>query len=79
MKLWITLTDIAHVLGGILAALLTPQYPVLSTLIVVVFLLYQFDESWHINDEAFADIKEFLYGLVIGASYFILKPWLIGL
>lgn len=72
------LTSLAHYLGGIVAALVSAKVPTLAILITVVFVLYEFDESWKINDEAFQDIKEFLIALVI-ATIFILGGLYFGI
>ena len=57
------LTSLAHYLGGFLSGLCCLFNPVLSVLATVVFIIYELDEDWHISDEAFRDIKEYLLGL----------------
>ena len=60
-------TDIAHFIGGLLAAILTVNHLGLTAFLTSLFLIYEFDESWHINDEAFRDIKIYLIGGFVGA------------
>ena len=63
-----SLTDIGHFVGGLLVAFLTVHFAVLACLLTFLFCLYEMDESWHINDEAFKDIKIFLLGGFLYAS-----------
>jgi len=65
LRLGVKLTSLAHLLGGLLAGLASMFNPALSVLATVVFLIYELDEDWHISDEAFRDIKEYLIGLFI--------------
>lgn len=73
----VKLTSLAHVFGGLLTALVSIHNPVLAVLMALTFIIYELDEDWHISDEAFKDIKEFIYGLFIGALIEAVR-WLSG-
>ena len=63
LRLGVKLTSLAHYYGGFLSGLCCLFNPVLSVLATGVFLIYELDEDWHISDEAFRDIREYLLGL----------------
>lgn len=65
------LTDTGHFIGGILTVLASVPFPVPSAFLVILFLVYQLDESWHINDQAFFDIKTFMLGGFVGTIYLL--------
>jgi len=60
-------TDEIHIMAGLVTALITMVNSVLAALMFVGFIIYELDEDWHLSDEAFQDIKEYLIGLYIGA------------
>jgi len=39
----------------------------LAVVFATGFLLYEMNEDWHIKDEAWKDIKGYLWGIVIGS------------
>ena len=69
-------TDVGHFLGGLLVAFLSIQFPVLAVLLTAVFVVYEMDESWHINDEAFNDIKIYLLGAFGGGIVLLCQVFL---
>jgi len=58
------LSRLAHVAFGILAAL-SDWY--LTLAMTVAFVIYELDEDWHISDEAYHDLLDYMVGLSIGA------------
>jgi len=40
--------------------------PVLSILNTIVFIIYELNEEWHLEDASYKDILEFAIGLGIG-------------
>jgi len=69
-------TDVGHFVGGLLVAFLTVQFPVLAVLLTVLFIIYEMDESWTINDEAFRDIKIYLLGAFGGGIALLCQVFL---
>ena len=61
------ITDVIHIIAGLVTALITMVNSVLATFMFVGFIIYELDEDWHLSDEAFQDIKEYLIGLYMGA------------
>jgi len=57
-------TKLAHILYGILAAL-SDWY--LTLAMTVAFIIYELDEDWHLNDQAYHDLLDYMVGLSIGA------------
>ena len=66
------LTSLAHFLGGALTALTTVKFPVLGSIMVVLFIIYEVNEDWHLSNKAFKDILEFMLGLYVTALMLIL-------
>ena len=56
--------------------MLAPFVPALSVLLVVLFLSYEFDETFRWNDEAFVDIREFMGGVFVGGAYLLARYYL---
>jgi len=66
-KLYLALTDLAHVVFGFLTVLASVYvHPVISVIMFVTFIVYQLDEEWHLEDESYEDIREYGIGLGIG-------------
>ena len=57
---------LAHIVFGILTALVSMVSPVLSVLNTIVFIIYELNEEWYLHDKAYKDILEFCVGLGIG-------------
>lgn len=73
------ITDIGHFLGGVLVAVLAYINPLTAIIITAMFCLYELDESWHIQDESFVDIRNFLLGVILGAIVYIVVPLILKL
>ena len=58
--------SVAHFVGGLLVAIISPLIPVLSVISFLGFIIYELDEDWHISDQAYKDIKMFLFGMFTG-------------
>jgi len=68
-SLYKLLTDIAHVVYGILTIFAaTYLHAVAAVIMFATFVIYQLDEQWHIEDESYEDIREYAIGLGIGAT-----------
>jgi len=66
-RLYLTLTDLAHVVFGILTVFAAVYLqPVVSVIMFATFVLYQLDEEWHLEDESYQDIREYGIGLGVG-------------
>jgi len=59
-KLYGFLTDLSHVLLGVLIVVLTKVNPLTSILLFISFVIYELDEDWHISDYAYGDILELM-------------------
>ena len=67
------ISSAGHYLGGFLACLLGKDVPVISILLTLLFIIYELDEDWWLNDKAFRDIREYLIGMFIGGMLLLLK------
>ena len=75
MKISMKITSLAHYIGGLLAALTGKFYPVLAVIATVLFIIYELDEDWHLNDKAFRDIREYLIGFFVGLILLGVEVW----
>lgn len=55
-----------HIPLGLLVCLLCYVHWALALAFVISFLYYELNQDMHLSDEAFKDIKGFLYGMMIG-------------
>jgi len=60
------LTKVGHGLFGFVSTLSVLVHPILPALSAILFVLYELDESFHLCDEAYDEIREFLYGFAAG-------------
>jgi len=60
------LTFTAHFLFGLVAVLVITIHPILTVIAVVLFIIYELNEDLHLKDGAYEDIKEFIYGFILG-------------
>jgi len=58
--------DIAHVFAGLIASLATFINPVAGVLATALFIIYELDEEWHLEDDSYKDILEFAVGYYVG-------------
>jgi hypothetical protein len=59
-RFWLRL---GHALFGFVSTLSVLVHPILPALSAILFVIYELDESFHLCDEAYADIREYLYGV----------------
>jgi hypothetical protein len=69
------LTKVGHALFGFASTLAVLIHPILPALSAALFLVYELDEEWCLSDEAYEEIREYLYG-VSAALLLILARWL---
>jgi len=74
MKIPETLTKMGHALFGFASTLATLIHPVLPALSAALFLVYELDEEWCLSDEAYEEMREYLYG-VAAALLLLLARW----
>jgi len=74
MKIPETLTKMGHALFGFASTLATLIHPVLPALSAALFLVYELDEEWCLSDEAYEEMREYLYG-VAAALLLIMARW----
>ena len=51
---------------GVLTALVSSIYPLLSVINTAIFVIYELDQEWNLKDTAYEEMLEFLLGLCIG-------------
>jgi len=71
MKIPEPLTRIGHAVFGFTSTLAVLINPVLPALSAALFVLYEVDECFHLNDEAYQEIREYLYGVAVGLTLLI--------
>jgi len=67
------LTSLVHFLGGVLTALVTTKFTVLGLVMLILFIIYELDERWHLSDESYRDILEYMIGVYVVA--FVIFVW----
>jgi len=60
------LTKLGHACFGFLCALSVLVNPVLTVVGFVLFVVYELDEYFHLNDEAYEELQEYATGFAIG-------------
>jgi len=63
--------NFAHYLVGVLmvlGALISPAIPIV---LLLLFLVYEVDEDWHLYDQAYRDILEAMIGFFVATSAII--------
>ena len=60
------ITDIAHIVFGVVTAIVSKINIVFSIINTFLFIVYELDEEWKISDNAYEDIREFAIGLALG-------------
>jgi len=65
------LTKIGHGLFGFLCALSVLVSPVLTAVGFILFVLYELDEQFHLNDTAYEELSEFGYGFAVALCLLI--------
>ena len=64
--------DFSHVIAGFLCGILSTHAPLFSVLGSVIFILYELDEDYYLNDQAYKDIREFLIGYFLAGLILLL-------
>ena len=64
------ITDVMHVLGGILTSAASFKSPLLSTFMFASFIAYELSEYYRLNDQVYKDILEYMVGLYAGYLIF---------
>jgi len=73
-KIYILLTDVAHVLGGGLAGYISFMRIDITIFYALLYFLYQFFEHQEVRGDDFVgDLREFLIGFTIGLSIAFLR------
>jgi hypothetical protein len=62
------LTSTAHIVFGVITAIVSKINIVFSIINTFLFVLYELDEEWRISDYAYKDIREFAVGLTLGEA-----------
>jgi len=60
------ITKLAHIVFGMITSLISLISPTLSLINSIVFIIYELNEEWHLEDESYKDILEFAIGLTLG-------------
>jgi hypothetical protein len=67
------LTKIAHIFFGFISTLASLINPALTVTSAALFVIYELDEEFRLNDEAYQEIREYLYGTSAALTLLILK------
>jgi len=67
------LTKIAHITFGFISTLASLINPALTVTSAALFVIYELDEEFKLNDEAYQEIREYLYGASAALTILILK------
>ena len=62
------LCSASHFLAGLLSSLAVAVSPVLTVVGFLVFLIYELDEEWKLNDVAYEEIREYGAGFFLGIA-----------
>ena len=66
------LTKIGHAVFGFISTVAVLINPVLPILSASLFVIYELDEYFHLHDEAYQEIREYLYGVSAGLILLLL-------
>jgi hypothetical protein len=59
-------TQLGHAIFGLLSALAVKIHPVLTVVAFLLFTIYELDETYHLQDEAYQELREYGYGFGLG-------------
>ena len=65
------LTKLGHAVFGFISTVAVLINPVLPALSAILFVIYEVDEYFHLHDEAYEEIREYLYGVAVGLTLLI--------
>ena len=57
------ITKIGHAVFGFISTVAVLINPILPALSAILFVIYELDESFHLCDKAYVEIREYLYGV----------------
>jgi len=60
------ITKLAHIVFGVMTSLISIISPILPFINSIIFIIYELNEEWHLEDESYKDILEFALGLALG-------------
>jgi len=71
--------QVGHAVWGILTVQAVKIHPVLAVIMFLLFILYELDEEWHLNDYAYEELREYMYGIAAAVAGeagvgFLLQP-----
>jgi len=67
------LTKIAHITFGFLSTLASLINPALTVTSAALFVIYELDEEFRLSDEAYQEIREYLYGASAALTLLLVK------
>ena len=67
------LTKVAHITFGFISTIAVLINPILPPLAAALFVIYELDEEFRLSDEAYQEIREYLYGASAALTILILK------
>jgi hypothetical protein len=70
------LTKLGHAVFGFISTVAVLINPVLPALSAILFVIYEVDECFHLHDEAYEEIREYLYGVAAGLTLLIASKFL---
>ena len=78
MKIPEPLTKMGHALFGFTSALAAAVNPIFFPTSAALFVIYELNEEWGLGDEAYEEIREYLYGVSAAYLLLILKGLVVG-
>ncbi|MEM2352549.1 MAG: hypothetical protein QXT26_09095 [Thermoproteota archaeon] len=67
------IATLAHVVFGLISALSVMIHPILPILTSLLFIIYELDEEWRLDDEAYDELKEYMVGVTIGITIMLIR------
>lgn len=67
------IATLAHVVFGLISVLSVMIHPILPILTSLLFIIYELDEEWHLDDEAYDELKEYMVGVTIGIAIMLIR------
>ena len=62
----------AHYLSGVLAGLTLYTYPLFSTILIILFIMYEVSEWYIERDKLFPELREFTIGYILGFVIYLI-------
>lgn len=67
------LTKLGHALFGFTSTLAVIVNPILPPTSAALFVVYELDEEWCLSDEAYEEIREYMYGAAAALLLLLLR------